>query len=68
MIGGLLSMRIARTAARHAATALALVTILLTGCAGMGSEPGGLCPPVVAYSRANRRKRQRSWKACLREP
>jgi hypothetical protein len=32
---------------------LATVTSLLTGCATVGSEPGGIsaCPPVVEYSR-----------------
>ncbi len=33
---------------------LVIVTSWLTGCAMLGSEPGGgaMCPPVVAYSRA----------------
>jgi hypothetical protein len=37
---------------RHLA-ALAIATSLLSGCATVGSEPGGLavCPPVVEYSR-----------------
>ena len=34
-------------------TALAIVTLFLTGCAGGGSDtPPGVCPPVVEYSRA----------------
>ena len=33
--------------------ALAAVTILLTACAGVGSDtPPSVCPPVVAYSPA----------------
>ena len=33
--------------------ALAIATSLLSGCATVGSEPGGIsaCPPVVEYSR-----------------
>nr|WP_114964310.1 hypothetical protein [Alkalilacustris brevis] len=32
---------------------LAIATIFLSGCAGVGSEGGtGSCPPVVEYSRA----------------
>ncbi|EXL03994.1 hypothetical protein BG36_11200 [Aquamicrobium defluvii] len=33
--------------------ALAIATSLLSGCATVGSEPGGssACPPVVEYSR-----------------
>jgi len=34
-------------------TALAIATLLLSACAGDGSEaPPGACPPVVAYSEA----------------
>jgi hypothetical protein len=33
--------------------ALGVVMIFLTGCAGAGFEgPGGACPPVVEYARA----------------
>jgi hypothetical protein len=33
--------------------ALGVVMIFLTGCAGAGFEgPGGACPPVVEYTRA----------------
>ena len=33
--------------------ALAVATILLSACAGVGSDsPPGVCPPVVAYSEA----------------
>lgn len=34
------------------AVALAVVIIFLSACAGVGFEPGGPCPPVVGYSRA----------------
>nr|WP_202909508.1 hypothetical protein [Alkalilacustris brevis] len=35
------------------AAALAVATILLTGCAGVTSDaPPGACPPVVEYSQA----------------
>jgi len=34
-------------------TALAIATLLLTACAGVGSDvPPGACPPVVVYSQA----------------
>ena len=35
-------------------TALVIVSIFLTGCAGVGSDPARpvVCPPVVEYSRA----------------
>lgn len=37
---------------RRRRVALVLATISLTGCATVGSEPGGLsaCPPAVEYS------------------
>ena len=38
---------------RRLRAALVLATILLSGCAAVGSDGGGLgaCPPVVEYSR-----------------
>ena len=34
-------------------TALAIATLFLSGCAGVGSDvPPDVCPPVVAYSEA----------------
>ena len=38
--------------------ALVIVTSWLTGCATVGSESGGsaVCPPVVAYSRAEQQR------------
>ena len=38
---------------RRPLAVLAIATILLTGCATAGFEPGGVaaCPPVVEYSR-----------------
>ena len=38
---------------RQPRIALGIATLFLTGCAGVGSDtPPGVCPPVVAYSRA----------------
>ena len=45
---------------------LVIATSLLTGCATVGFEAGGLgaCPPVVGYSRELQGQAPKNWRCC----